>query len=214
MSLIREEDKKELEKMFSTELKDPVEIIYFEGKGDRYAKEIDEILTDLSKLSDKIVYKKLDYEQNKEQAEKLGVLKTPCICIGADKGYKMKYYGIPSGYEFMSLVEDIKHVSKGENHLSDETRSRLKEIDKDMKILVFVTPTCPYCPRAVLMAHQFAMENKKIDAAMVEALEFNEWAEEHAVMAVPKIVINEKVEFEGAVPEEIFLNYVMEAAKK
>ena len=211
MSLIREEDKDEIKKMFETELKDPVKIIYFSGKNDVYGKQIEEILGEVSKLSDKIIYEKKDFESNKEEAEKLGITMTPCISIGADKGYKIKYCGIPSGYEFSSFIEDIKHVSTGTNHVSDEAKEKLKSIDKPVKIMIFVTPTCPYCPRAVSMAHQFAMENKNIDASMIEAIEYRELSEKYNVMAVPKIVINDKVEFEGAVPEKIFMDNLMKA---
>jgi len=211
MSLIRDEDKIELKKIFLKELVKPVKIVYFEGGNDTYKKQIDELLTDLSNLSDKIIYEHFDYEKNKELAKKYNVELTPCILVAPDNGYKIKYYGIPSGYEFISLVENIKNCSKGTNDLSEETKEKLKNINKEMKIKVFVTPTCPYCPRAVLMAHKFSMENKLIDAAMIEAMEFRELAGKYNVMAVPKIVINEKVEFEGAVPEGNFLNYVMQA---
>ncbi|PIV54810.1 MAG: glutaredoxin, partial [Caldiserica bacterium CG02_land_8_20_14_3_00_36_38] len=67
------------------------------------------------------------------------------------------------------------------------------------------------CPKAVRTAHQFAMENKLINGVMVEANEFPKWSEKYSVYAVPKIVINEKVQFEGAVPEDIFLNSIYEA---
>jgi alkyl hydroperoxide reductase subunit AhpF len=78
---------------------------------------------------------------------------------------------------------------------------------------VLQTPTCPYCPRAVRTAHQFAMENDKIKSAMIEAMEFYDLANQYSVMAVPKIVINDDVSFEGALPEENFLEYVLSAVK-
>ncbi len=213
MSLIRDEDKAELEKMFSSEMKEPVKIVYFAGEKDVYKKQIEEIMTELSKLSDKIIFEELDFEKNKEEAEKYGVSSTPCIAIAPDKGFKIKYCGIPSGYEFSSFIEDIKHISTGTNHLSDGTKEKIRSIEKPVKILVFVTPTCPYCPRAVSMAHQFAMENKLIDASMIEAIEYRELSEKYNVMAVPKIVINDKVEFEGAVPEGVFLNHFLKAVE-
>ncbi len=214
MSLIRDEDKVELKKMFDKEMVRPVKVIYFSSDKDAYKKQIDELLTDLTKLSDKIIYEKLVFDENKELAKKYGVEHAPCIAIAPDLGYRMRFYGIPSGYEFISLIDDIKNCSKGANDLSEETKKKLKEIDKELKIIVFVTPTCPYCPRAVSMAHKFSMENELIDASMIEAMEYREWAMKYNVMAVPKIVINDKVEFEGALPEENFLNYILEAARK
>ncbi len=50
---------------------------------------------------------------------------------------------------------------------------------------------------------------------MVEATEFPEWADRFNVYGVPKTVINrtEEHSLEGAVPEQMFLEAVMEAAK-
>jgi predicted DsbA family dithiol-disulfide isomerase len=45
----------------------------------------------------------------------------------------------------------------------------------------------------------------------VEATEFPELSQRYQVMAVPKIVINDRVEFEGAIPESDFVNAVLQA---
>jgi predicted DsbA family dithiol-disulfide isomerase len=45
----------------------------------------------------------------------------------------------------------------------------------------------------------------------VEANEFPELSQRYQVMAVPKIVINDRVEFEGAIPERDFVNAVLQA---
>ena len=77
--------------------------------------------------------------------------------------------------------------------------------------MVFVTPTCPYCPIAVRASHRFAILNKNIYGDMIEALEFNKLADKYGVFAVPKIVINDKVEFEGAMPDSFLLSKILEA---
>lgn len=46
---------------------------------------------------------------------------------------------------------------------------------------------------------------------MVEAIEFPQLAAKYGVMGVPKTVINDEIEFEGAVPEEIFVSHLMSA---
>ena len=46
---------------------------------------------------------------------------------------------------------------------------------------------------------------------MVEATEFPELAERYSVYAVPKVVINDAVSFEGALPEHLFALYVLRA---
>ena len=93
----------------------------------------------------------------------------------------------------------------------DEARSMIENVKKPVEIKVFVTPTCPYCPIAVFTAHRFAMINENIVSKMIEAMEFRELSQRYGVMAVPKIVINDRVEFEGAVPEQVFARYILNA---
>ena len=56
-----------------------------------------------------------------------------------------------------------------------------------------------------------AMENPNVTGEVVEASEFPELARRYQVMAVPKTVVNDKVEFLGAVPEPTFLSQVLRA---
>ncbi len=57
------------------------------------------------------------------------------------------------------------------------------------------------------------MESTLITSDMVEATEFPHLAHKYDVAAVPKVVMNETIEFEGALPESEFLKYVLEAGK-
>jgi alkyl hydroperoxide reductase subunit AhpF len=74
-----------------------------------------------------------------------------------------------------------------------------------------VTPTCPYCPRAVILAHHMAFASQRVTADMVEATEFPELSARYHVMGVPRSVINENVHQEGAVPEPMLLAKLREA---
>ena len=64
------------------------------------------------------------------------------------------------------------------------------------------------------MAHMMAMENPRIRADVVEVQEFPHMVQRYRVMGVPKIVINETVQFLGSVPEETFMGKVLEAIGK
>lgn len=55
------------------------------------------------------------------------------------------------------------------------------------------------------------MDNENVIADVVEATEFPELSQKYRVMSVPKIVVNEKTEFVGALPEERFLKEVLKA---
>ncbi len=153
-------------------------------------------------------------ETDTEEAKKYKIDKHPAIVIeGKNKGL-IRYFGIPSGHEFGAFIEDIIDVSIGEPKiLSPKGKDMIKAIDKPVHIQVFVTPTCPYCPRAVRLAHAAAMLNENITADMVEAMEFQELAMKYRVMGVPKLVFNDKVTMEGAPPEPMFLQKLTQAVQ-
>jgi glutaredoxin len=68
---------------------------------------------------------------------------------------------------------------------------------------VYVTPTCPYCPSSVILAHQMALESPWVEAEMIEAMEFPELASRHNVSGVPQTTINDGAgTVVGAVPEQ------------
>lgn len=59
------------------------------------------------------------------------------------------------------------------------------------------------------MAHKLAIENEHITADVVEVSEFPEIGNKYNVYGVPKVVINEHVQFEGALPEPRFVAQVL-----
>ena len=146
-------------------------------------------------------------------AKEYGIDKVPAVIIMGEKDYGIRFYGLPYGYEFQTLMEDLMTVSRGKTDLLEQTKERLKEIKTPVHIKVFTTLTCPHCPAAASIAHKFAMENDLITAEAIDANEFPQLALKYGVMGVPKIVINEKVEFVGALPENIFLEHVLLATK-
>ena len=61
------------------------------------------------------------------------------------------------------------------------------------------------------LAQHMAIASEKVTAECIEANEFPELSRRYRVMAVPKVVVNDKVEFEGALPEKDFLGAVLQA---
>jgi predicted DsbA family dithiol-disulfide isomerase len=76
---------------------------------------------------------------------------------------------------------------------------------------VFVTPTCPWCPTLAGLAHRMAMEFDNVRADIIEANEFPDLSGRYAVSGVPKTIINDKVEFVGAMPEAQFVAAIQQA---
>ena len=77
-----------------------------------------------------------------------------------------------------------------------------------------MTPTCPYCPRAVLTAFRFAMESEEGAASMVEASEFPHLANKYQVSGVPHTVIGKRPQpMIGAYPESAAADMLVAVAQ-
>ena len=62
------------------------------------------------------------------------------------------------------------------------------------------------------LAQHMAVASDRVTSTAIEATEFPDLSRTYRVSAVPKIVINDRVEFEGALPEPQFLEAVLRAA--
>lgn len=220
MALISAKDAEHLKREFEEELVNPVKLVMFTQSFEcQFCTETRQIVEEVAALSDKVSYEVHDFVDDKEVAEEYGIDKIPAIVVlrsedGNERDYGIRFYGIPSGYEFTSIIEDIMDVSKGESGLQPRSKAAVAELEEAVHFQVFVTPTCPYCPQAVRLAHRFAIESDLIRADMVEAIEFPHLANKYSVFGVPRTVINEKVHQEGAVPEPLMLAKLLEAIGK
>ena len=195
----------------------PVKLVYFTQELEcQYCRETHQLMEELHTLSNgKIQLEIYNFVNDKPQVEKYKIDKIPAIAVTADgRDYGIRYYGIPTGYEFSSIMQDIQELAQGEPDLSEQTKKIIATIIHPLHLQVFVTPTCPYCPSAVLMAHRLAMLNDNITADMVEATEFPHLAVRYNVRGVPRTVISEKHSIEGALPESHFVQKVIEAYKE
>jgi glutaredoxin-like protein len=190
-------------------LKHPVQILFFGSKENcDYCKDTRQLLEEVTALSPNLDLTVYDLEADSMVARQYHVDKAPVFVVAARDGETLtdtgiQYAGIPSGHEFTTLIQDLLLVSSRDSGLKQTTREFLKALQKPVHLQVFVTPTCPYCPRAVVLAHQMAMENPgMVRAEGVEATEFQEAAEQFNVSGVPQTTINGGVgTVVGAVPE-------------
>jgi len=107
----------------------------------QYCKETRELVEEVADLSDKLAVEVYDFVEDKALADDLGIDKIPAVAIVGAKDYGVRLYGIPSGYEFGTLIEDIKLVSAGDSGLSQATRAAVAKLTEPVRIQVFITPT-------------------------------------------------------------------------
>jgi len=213
MPLLNDEIRQEVSKILA-DLPGPVRLVMFTQEFEcEYCTETRQLVEEIAELSDRITAEIYDFQADRAKAEELGIDKIPAIAVIGAQDYGVRFYGIPSGYEFASFLHAIQSVAAGKPELSDATLRVVAGIQKPVHIQVFVTPTCPYCPQAVMLAHQLAIASPLIRADMVEAMEFPHLAVKYQVMGVPRTVINETMHIEGAAPESHVVVKLQEALK-
>jgi glutaredoxin-like protein len=210
MSLIPDEHKEHLRSELAEKLKNPVKIIMFTQELEcQFCAQTRQLINELAALNDKIRVEIYDFVANADKRYEYGIDKVPALAVVGEKDYGLRFYGLPYGYEFQTLLEAVINVSQGKTDISDRTREMLKGVKTLVHIQVFVTLTCPHCPVVASTALKFAIENNLIKADVIDASEFPQLATKYAVMGTPKTVINEKIDFTGALPEDLFLEHVL-----
>jgi alkyl hydroperoxide reductase subunit AhpF len=100
-----------------------------------------QILDEVAALSDKLTIEEHNFLLEADQAAALGIDRVPAIAVMGQQDYGIRFFGIPSGYEFMSLLDAIQVASRGDSGLSDDSLAALAELTSPLRVQVFVTPT-------------------------------------------------------------------------
>jgi thiol-disulfide isomerase/thioredoxin len=114
-----------------------------------------QILEEIKGLSDKLELQTYNFAIDQEAVSRYGITRIPAIAIvrieeeddatgkevATEKDYGIRFYGVPSGYEFMSLIGDILDVSHGESGLSPESKSLVAQVQEPIHLQIFTTPT-------------------------------------------------------------------------
>jgi len=150
MAFLSSNDVTEIKRLFE-KLSADVRLIYFTqresppfvpGQECETCKDTRLLLEEIAGLSDKIHLDVHDFVADGEMAREYGIDRIPALVLSADgvKG-QIRYFGMPSGYEFSVLLGSLLDASQGTSALSEETVEVLQGLDRDLHIQVFVTPT-------------------------------------------------------------------------
>ena len=150
MAIIPPKDYQTLQTLFNQELHNDVTIIHFTQQETALStpahecascKETRELLEELTSISQKLHLTVKDFIRDEPEAQRLGITHIPTsILQGTAKG-TVRFIGIPAGYEFSTLIEDILDISRGTTKLTEQTRNTLSQVNQDLRVQVFVTPT-------------------------------------------------------------------------
>lgn len=212
MSIIGEKEQTQIREMLQG-MTGPVNMLVFVEAGCQACAQTQELATELANLSDQLTTTVVDVQADPTKASEYGIDKVPALALVGQKDYGVRFFGLPTGYEFGALLEDLLDISKGSAELGKKSKEYLAQISKPLRIQVFTTPICPVCPAMVRMAHKLAIESDLIRAEGIDATEFVELAEKYQVQSVPRTIVNEKLTFDGMIPEGRFLMEIVQAAK-
>jgi len=201
--IIDEKIKEQLKNEF-LQLKEPVNLV-LKSDNSQNSLKIEKLLEEIASLSEKITFLKEDFDTKY----------SPCIAINwPEKETGIRFAGIPVGGEFKTFIDSIIMVSRNEYDISERILEFLEEIDKPVDIKIFITNSCGWCPPAIKKAYSFALANDFIKATAIDCYLFQEEALKYNVSAVPKIVINDKVEFVGVREDNEFFGYIISAIER
>jgi len=142
MALITDDVAAQLREEFA-KLKEPVRLAVFsQALADPESEQVRRLVEELAALDPKITAESYNFVLDTAKVEELKIQRIPAIAVlGAEKDHGIRMYGLPSGYEFGSLVDAILDVSSGDSGLGEATRAALAELATPVHLQVFSTPT-------------------------------------------------------------------------
>ena len=151
MAFIPEQNKAEIKRRFRKELKEDVTVSFFTtissllltipGRECPTCPQNQELLEEVTALSPKLHLKTYDFYSDTEARDEYKVERIPATVLEANGSGRLRYYGIPAGYEFATLLEDLTTLSRGVSPLENTTRKQLRRVNQPVHMQVFVTPT-------------------------------------------------------------------------
>src|SRR5712691_5852017 len=143
MAFLNAQDEQAVREQFA-QLTEPVKLVVFSqslGGAADLCRENEQLVREVADLSDELSVEILNLSIDRERAEAYRVDQVPAIVVEGARDYGIRFYGIPSGYEFSNLIDSIIVASTGEPALSEETKASLRGLADDVDIKVFSTPT-------------------------------------------------------------------------
>jgi glutaredoxin-like protein len=141
MGVLKDKDKEKVKEIFK-DIGHEVTVIMFTQEHEcAHCEMTRTMLEEVSGLSDKVSLEVHDFVADKDLAERYGVDKIPATVLIGEKDYGIRFFGVPAGYEFTVLVEEIRSVGKRNPEVSKEAMAELEKIDKPVHLQVLISPT-------------------------------------------------------------------------
>lgn len=140
-SLLKEKDRVFFQEIAASFEGNAQLVLFTSRENCEYCGLTESFLGDLAGLSEKVSLQVLDIETDGERAEALGIGQVPGTAILGEKDYGLRYYGLPTGYEFTSFTEAVHKAAEGVSGLEEATVAALKDLSHPVMVTVFATKT-------------------------------------------------------------------------
>jgi alkyl hydroperoxide reductase subunit AhpF len=142
MAILTDDVTRQLKEEFQR-LVNPVRLAVFsQALAEPESEQVRRMVEELAALDNRLTLESYNFVLDTEKVAELKIARIPAIAVlGADKDHGIRVYGMPTGYEFGTLIDAILDVSSGDSGLAAETRAILGGLTSPVHLQVFSTPT-------------------------------------------------------------------------
>ncbi len=216
-SEIKHPTKKFLDDNIQNQLKDiftkfdkKVKVVLIKDPEIAKSTQMEEFLSEISSLSDKIDFQSLNKNENLELEKKIDAERFPTIAFfDQDNNFKgVKFSTLPGGHELNSFILALYNIAGTGQKISEESKKKIDSISTPHRIKIGVTLSCSRCPESVQSAQRIAIENSNLDVEVIDVFTFPKFREKFEIMSVPAIIIDDKLSGFGQKNIEQFLELI------
>ncbi|HJX04385.1 MAG TPA: thioredoxin family protein [Thermoplasmata archaeon] len=203
--MLTDSDRVSLQRRLSDSLKDEVKMLVFTLQGISASNDLVDLARTIASASPKIKVEVETVVDGKNQRLRdLRMENAPALVLVKEDFSRIRYYGIPAGYEIPPIIDALVELSNHSTPLSPNAKATLATIRRRANIKIFVLTTCTFCPIVARHAYRAAIESPKVTAEVIDSQLFQDLATRHSVMGVPKIILNDNTDITGAIQEADF----------
>jgi glutaredoxin-like protein len=178
-----------------------------------FCDDVQTLMEEIASLSSRISLTRHELSDAPKIAADLSVDLVPGIVLRGPNNRAIRYFGMPTSAEFPVFVEMLMETSRGTSGLELTTERQLRRIRDEVKLQVFVTPSCAYSPPVARTALRLGLQNVKVKAEVIEATEFPQLIQRYSLRATPTVVIDEKLVLPGAIEEATLVECLLRAVE-
>jgi thioredoxin reductase (NADPH) len=181
----------------------PLYLFTQQGNNDIYNQAAQEVVRAFAQLSDRIELHEKNLDD--ELAREWQVDVSPAILMDPEH-YSVRFLGAPIGEEGRTLLEAVVLMGLRKSNLSDQSLKVINGIDSPRRVIVFSSPTCPYCPQQAVNGIKAAIAKPEFVSLEIVDIQANPvMADRYSAHSVPQAYANNVLIAQGAQPEELFV---------